>query len=501
MKKYILIISAVFCLSLTSCQKYFDINVDPNSPSEDKVTTSLIFPGIEMNLAASYGDYLRIVGGYFAQHYSQYFGTSNYLDYSQFTMSGTRNSGTYQQLFQKVLENSKIVYDKSMASKDYGTALASVVMRAFAYQALVDCYGGVPYSEALNPDNLTPKYDDGKAIYAGIIAELDAALNLVDGTEAICTNFLFPGEKADKWIEFANALKLRILMRESNVVDVKSQVADLLKDGKFPEEDIAFTGCWEKAAGKESPFYAEEFSTLGGSTQKNIIANIALVGTMQQAGYTDPRLALFFDTNKSGAYTGGVSGTNFSTTKTFKSDYWCQPVASYDMPVYLITVAETNFFIAEYEARYGTATAAETAFKEALDASFESAGVEDVDAATAAYLVKFPYDNANYGKCIGLAKWLALSGTNNFEAYCELRRMKNPTFGTISGTDIYNDTDDSSYNPDIYVPGTLYTPIKRDEKVGDNHLLQRWPYAESSSSRNPNTPTFEGPIVPVFWAK
>ena len=70
-----------------------------------------------------------------------------------------------------------------------------------------------------------------------------------------------------------------------------------------------------------SPFYAEEFSSAWGSTQENVIANIAIIGTMQSSSYTDPRLAAFFETNDQGEYTGGVSGTNFSTSKTYKAPF------------------------------------------------------------------------------------------------------------------------------------------------------------------------------------
>ena len=40
---------------------------------------------------------------------------------------------------------------------------------------------------------------------------------------------------------------------------------------------------------------------------------------------------------------GGISGTNYPKSTTKLQD-WCRPVASYDMPVYLITLAEIEFF-------------------------------------------------------------------------------------------------------------------------------------------------------------
>ena len=57
-----------------------------------------------------------------------------------------------------------------------------------------------------------------------------------------------------------------------------------------------------------------------------------------------------------------------------------------------------------------------------------------------------------------------------------------------------------AYNPDLYVPGTLYKPIKCNTALNGG-ILQRFPYAESSANRNANTPAYPGDNAPVFWAK
>ena len=103
MRKIISLTFVAAALALTSCSSFLDINKDPNSPSTENMTADIMFPAAEMNLATSYGDFLRIVGGYYSQHYAQLTGTSNYLDYSQFIMSATRSSGTYTQLYSRVL--------------------------------------------------------------------------------------------------------------------------------------------------------------------------------------------------------------------------------------------------------------------------------------------------------------------------------------------------------------------------------------------------------------
>ena len=502
MKKLAIISTLILGLAATSCDSYLDINENPNSPQESNMNSSIVFPAAEMNLAGSYGDYLLITGGYYAQYYSQSFGTSNYLDYSQFEQSATRSSSTYTQLTSRALKSLQIVRNFAEQHEEWGDYLAATVLRAFTYQTLVDCYGEVPYTEALDVSNATPHYDSGETIYNGILAELNQALSMANSSDHVCTNFLFPGKTAAPWIQFANALKLRILSRISGVANVDGEISQIISEGNLPSSDIAYEGCWKNETNHYSPFFAEEFATDWGSTQENVIANIAIIGTMQVKDdegtivYEDPRLSVFFATNGSGNYTGGISGTNFSTSKTYKSAYWCRPVASFDMPVYLITEAETEFFIAEYYARTGKAAEAEAHYNAAIEASFATAGVDGA----AENIAQWPYDQSNYKKSIGIAKWIALAGVNPFEGYCELRRLRYPAFGNTSGSDMYNEVEDT-YKPELYTPGTLYTPIKAFGPVGDNHLLERWPYAESSSARNNNTPDFQGYTTPIFWAK
>lgn len=499
MKKILLISAAALSLGLASCDSYLDINVNPNSPTEENIETSMLMPAIEMNIAASYGNFLRITGGYYSQHYAQLNGTGNYEDFSQFSMSATRSSGTYTQFTQKALQNLKTVLSKSSAEEDWGTFLAATTLRAFVYQALVDCYGEVPFTEALDPANLSPKYDDGQAIYEGLLAEIDAALANVTNSSPVCTNFLYPSANASRWIQFANALKLRILMRMANIKNVQTEVAALIAANNFPAADVTYKDCWANESGHMSPFYAEEFSSAWGSQQQNVCANLSIIGTMQvkdsegNVEYEDPRLPSFFGLNPQGEYMGGISGTNYPGSTTMVN--WCRPIASYDMPVHLISLAEIEFFKAEYYARYGSASDAASHYAAAIEASFATAGVSGA----AENVARYPFDVTNYKQSIGLAKWVALSGVNPFEAWCELRRLDYPTFGTAKGTDFYRPGTGAEYNVSAYVPGTLYTPIQVFGEVGDNKILERFPYPESSSARNPNVPEFPGYTSPVFW--
>ena len=505
MKKLAIISAIILGLGATSCDSYLDINQDPNSPTEGNMTPSIMLPAAEMGIAATYGNLLRIPAGYFAQHYSHMFGTSNYVDYSQFEMSPVRSGSAYSQINRVGLKNLQTIRSLAENNEEWGTYLAATTLRCFALQALVDCYGSIPYTEALDISNPSPHYDEGSVVYAGILAELDAALAKVSPMDPVATNLLYQGQNAVPWIKFANALKLKIMSREVGAVaDVESKIGALIAEGNFPTADVAYADCWSNETGQMNPYYSEEFSTAFGSTQINVTANMAIVSTMLQKNaegdviYQDPRLAAFFDVNSNGEYVGGVSGTNFSTSGNYKAAYWCRPAMKYNSPVYLLQVAEVEFFIAEYYARQNNAAQAQAHYNAAIEASCASAGVGSAETV----IIQFPYNQAEYKKCIGISKWIALAGTNNFESWCELRRLKYPAFGTVTGTTLYNASQDN-LNTAAYTPGTLYTPISVFDKVGSNSVIQRWPYPSASTSSNSNAPEFDDSEykIPPFWGK
>lgn len=483
-------------LLLNSCKDYLNINTDPNSPSEENLTSSMILPATEMSIAATYAYTLHIIGAYNVEYYAQQFGTPNYVAYSQFNVSPTNGNRAYTELFQHALSNLTNVRNKAKEEGQNGIFLQATVLRSYAFHLLVDAFGEVPFTEAIDGVSTSPKFDDGKFIYESLIAELDEALALSAAGGELATSFIFPNGSISDWRQFAKAEKLRLLSRMSNVEDKSAQLQALISEGDFPAADIQIAGCWSNSTGHANPFFAEEASAWA-RVSGNVVANLALVSTLQQTGYTDSRLAAWFKPNGSGAFQGSLSGTNMSNVKEpYKTtEAWNSPVIEYNTPVVLCAKTEVEFFISEFYARKGDAANAQLHYGAAIDASFESAGV----AGATAFIAKYPYNQSNWKQSIGLAKWIALAGVNGFEGYTEARRLDYPAFGSVKGSDILSASGD--FNPSAYVPGTLYTPYQRFDQVGDNRLLERFPYPEASTSRNTNSPSFPGYLEPIFWGK
>ncbi len=87
------------------------------------------------------------------------------------------------------------------------------VLSAYVSMTLVDLFGDVPYTEALDATKLNPKADGGASIYATAIANLDLALLDFAKTETKkpSPDMYYGGDKT-KWITLVNTLKLRAYM-------------------------------------------------------------------------------------------------------------------------------------------------------------------------------------------------------------------------------------------------------------------------------------------------
>jgi hypothetical protein len=77
----------------------------------------------------------------------------------------------------------------------------------------VDGFGDVPYTDALNAENFTPKADGGASIYTAAIADLDKAVENFNATsKGAASGDLMYGGSTDSWIRIANTIKLKLLL-------------------------------------------------------------------------------------------------------------------------------------------------------------------------------------------------------------------------------------------------------------------------------------------------
>jgi len=485
--KKILLSFVLVGLSLTSCSDWLDINRSPNSP--EAVTPELVLPQAELALASTYGGTMYNHASFIIQYFDQGVGSPNYRDYTQFRPQANSGNRAYQDMYSLCMINAEYVRTESAEIESWGNYLAATAIKAFAMQSMVDLFGEVPYTEALQGSAAAqPKYDEGQVVYNGILAELNEALGKVGASLVTDKNLLFGANSTAKWISFAKALKLKILMRQASINwnGVKNEVNALIAEGNFPSSDVAFT-CWEDNGTKRNPWYTDAAIFFG---KADHMAAASYVNTL--SAYGDPRLDARYDAPKDGGdQRGGVPGV-FYTSGTDPLTKFSTPKFVATAPAYLITLAEIEFFKAEAALRNGQMNAAKQAYEAAIEASFAQAGVTG---APDFYGAGKPYEwsDADGLKKIGLQKWIALGCVNGFEAWCEVRRLGTPAFCAKSADEILADGIGN------YEIGKLIFPKGAPSEIPTNTLMNRFYYPLISTSLNTNAPEVKPLSAKIFW--
>lgn len=236
--KLLLSVCFVSSLCMFSCNDYLDINDDPNNIHLEKIDPELILPGAISQIYRTQATWMNRFGGIMMNSYagnSYVFGSPFSTDFAL-----TVNNSFYPQIWDGIyrgVANFALIesYDNSSHRYDNYNAIAKI-MKAYYMQIIVDLYGDVPYKEAFQGQkNTTPKYDKDSDVYKELISELEKAIVLIklghkDAIKPSESDIIFNGEM-QKWIVFANTIKLKYLIRMSNV----SGELEVFRDQKLRE--------------------------------------------------------------------------------------------------------------------------------------------------------------------------------------------------------------------------------------------------------------------------
>ena len=227
-KKILFGLTAV--LVLFSCTNDFEeINTNPNEP--DRVSNpSLLLAEIIWSLGDSNWDNSFDRGAIVADQVSNYF-VGSFNDWTR--SDANRFSWEYYDKIKDIDYMIRISEEQGL--ENYRAV--GLVLRAWVFQNITDNFGPAPYTEAglAIADINFPKYDSQEAIYAGILDELTLA-NEILGTssEPIIGDILYDGD-TDNWKKFANGLRLRILLRQSDRQDPSTAMQAMVSDpSKYP---------------------------------------------------------------------------------------------------------------------------------------------------------------------------------------------------------------------------------------------------------------------------
>jgi hypothetical protein len=307
--------------------------------------------------------------------YTQVMGWLNGSD--QYIPSAQAMDWRWDQYYQGPLTQFRVMQDLYNQAEEKEKTEKRIFMLAatiFHYDQtlqVVDLYDDIPWTEAgylRKTGDLTaalPVYDNGQAIYTAVLDDLKA---IADELSTITVETFYAGlfkEKdylndgsVDLWRKYCNSLRLRLLVRVSDVMADRAgtEIAEILGNPtKYPIVDSNEEAIMLDAGGPD--LYATTSSQNGGIKQametwgQYDIAPKAVVDHM--VNNTDPRLVVMFDANEDGDYIGMNPLDNSSLqnqqlnegliarydTSTFtRNDYF---------PGFVITAGEVSFLKAE----------------------------------------------------------------------------------------------------------------------------------------------------------
>lgn len=438
MKKILLLI-AVFT-SLYSCtDDITGLNQDVKNPSE--VPANVLFTNAQKNMVDQMVSTSVNVNVFrlFVQQWTEttYTDESNY-DVATRSIPDTHWRTIYRDVLRDLQESKKLMAEESYSGTaqeiaDQNTIRVNRIqiidiMSAYAYYVLVDTFGDVPYTEALDLTNHPqPKYDDAKTIYKDLISKLTLASHTLDaGLGSFDSADLIYGGDTAKWKLFANSLRLRMAINLDDIdhTYASTEILAAVNDGVIVSNSNNAALKYLAAQPNTNPIFVDVIA----SGRNDFVPTSTIIDKMN--GLNDPRSSSFFtlyedlDTNTS-YYVGGSPGdgnpyANFSHI----GDKLIDPT----FEGLIMDASEVEFLLAEaVERGIAVGGTAEEHYNNGITASMSYWGVSS--GAIGSYLaqneVAYATATGNWKQKIGEQAYIALYN-RGFEAWTSFRRLDFP---------------------------------------------------------------------------
>jgi len=174
------------------------------------------------------------------------------------------------------------------------------IIKAYELITMVDMFGDIPYSDALDPTNFNPKADGGAGLYDAALALLDDGIADFGKTSSgkVANDMFYAGSTA-KWITAANTIKLKIYLQRRLVdSNAKAEIQALIDAGDLIDkadgsEDFVFTYPGNSIANPDTrhPFFTDSYINGAGA----YLSNSYMVSMYNgRGGFQDPRIRYYF---------------------------------------------------------------------------------------------------------------------------------------------------------------------------------------------------------------
>lgn len=458
--KRIILFALLGSVALTGCRKYLAVNDNPNTATTTQA--NFVFANALNSAARTMVGSMHITGGTWSGMYGH--STSFTGGGQEKTYVFTNNDFNFWNgTFDNLNDLQYVINNASADGYPYMVGPAMIV-QVMMYQKLVDLYGNVPFTEALQGTKfVTPKYDDAASIYAALTSRLTQAVNTINASTFPSNDpsDIYFNASASRWKQLANTIKLRLIVRRSGVsgYNAAADIATLSSDG-FIDAPVYCNPGYLKTAGKLNWYYANwgfnendgqtgDFRKMGGAIVdwlkgSSDIWRLQRIASIKNDPANDSSLTQSVTTLPS-SYAGvplGGSGNAYLSSNVSSMGRMVVKKGDATRALTVMTDAESYFLQAEARQRGWLAGSAQAAYEEGVRRDFRfvanvgqtyaTATQTQADAAAAAYLVS-GIANADWAastdklKAIWVQKWVALVNVDGSESWAEYRRTNSPS--------------------------------------------------------------------------
>lgn len=500
----VLALSLTLALSLASCTDKFDeYNTNPHEATDEMMTRNNLLAGaslaqMERNVfivgkdkGGEYQITEMLEGDIFASYIAPimtwaYTGGANNDHYRLY--NGWYNA-PWNDAYTDIMTPWNIIktgYENAGEGNSPALAIATVV-KVFGMSRITDMYGPIVYSKF--GTGLQVEFDSQEEVYKQFFKELESAIEVLaisSGSILEEYDYVYQGD-IQKWLKFANTLRLRLAMRVSNVdatlAQTQAQAAIDQTGGLIlTTSDNAYLHQGTSLVFK-NPLWevSESFNDMRMSATMDCYLN----------GYEDPRMAAYF---RPAASNNEYHGVRNGMNNINKNNY--QNVTSginYDEndDMKWLESSETNFLLAEAALRWGLGSkSAQEYYEEGIRQSFTAAGVSGADEYIAdseklpSTSWKNPYNNRSTNvttsqvtvawddaastekklERIMVQKWIALFPDGQ-EAWSEIRRTGYPVIVTIESNQSNGEVASGEVISRLKFPTTEYSDNSANTKA------------------------------------
>lgn len=291
MKKIKIILATCFCMVFGSCTDVFE---ELNTPSNLLVSDKLDIGNVGQVFATTQYNAMHMSGyeisqNLFSDLFSQYFTLLRVNFYSdRYVDVASWSNANFTGFYTSVAKDLSFV-EKYTAEKNFPLQNAVIkVWKVQAFHRLTDYYGPIPYLEVGNGATSVP-YDPQEAIYKDFFKTLDEAVAILKQNKGASVfsrdDLVFSGD-VNKWLTFANSLRLRLALRV-----------------KYADPALAKAEAEKAVADGVMLTAAENANVFTNDLSKNNLGTIAnydnwrMSATMESVmvGFNDPRLDSYWN--------------------------------------------------------------------------------------------------------------------------------------------------------------------------------------------------------------